>query len=144
MRLRLLRDPHKIRIATVVGGQEVFADCDGCGSLEPIIYGIVTTCDPCDPCYLCETCTEKHMTNPYLKPGSKPFAALPDGTPLYPAYEPHPRPGERCRRALGMWNGSMGEWVGVSLDGRLFRQMQLWGGEGPCPDKWQQFTLGGA
>ncbi len=79
---------------------------------------------------------------PHLKPGSKPFAELADGTPLYPAYD-LPRLGERFRRALGSWNGATGEWAGVTLDGRLFQQPQLWGGDSPHPDKWQQFKLGG-
>ena len=85
---------------------------------------------------------QRQQTNLYLKPGTRPFAALPDGTPLYPAYEPHLRPGERYRRALRMWNGSTGEWVGVTLDGQLYRQSQYWGGEGPRLDRWERFTLG--
>ena len=83
------------------------------------------------------------MSNPYLKPGTQPFAALPDGTPLYSAYD-HLRPGERYRRTLSRWNGAIGEWVGTTLDGRLYRQTQCWGGEEPRPGKWQQFKLGGA
>ena len=92
--------------------------------------------------YLCEKCTQERAANPYLKLGSKPFAALPDGTLLYPAYEPHLRPGERYRRAMRMWNGSTGEWVGVTLDGQLYRQTQYWGGEGPRSNKWERFRLG--
>ena len=79
--------------------------------------------------------------NPYLKPGSEPFAELADGTPLYPAYDVL-RPSERQRRTLSSWDGATGEWVGVTLDGRLFRQRQLWGGDSPRPDRWQGFTLG--
>ena len=83
------------------------------------------------------------LTNPYLKPESRPYAALADGTPLHPAHDCL-QPGERCRRGLSWWNGSVGEWVGVTLDGRLFRQSQLWGGEGPRPERWEKFRLGGA
>ncbi len=83
------------------------------------------------------------LGNPYLEPEGDQFAELADGTPLYPAYD-HPRPGECHRRALGSWNGATGEWIGVTLDGRLFRQRQSWGGERPRPGKWQQFRLGGA
>ena len=82
--------------------------------------------------------------NPYLKPGTEQFATLADGTPLYSAYEPHLRPGERFRRSMRLWTGATGEWVGVTLDGQLYRQSQYWGGESPRPDKWQRFTLGGA
>jgi hypothetical protein len=84
---------------------------------------------------------QRQRANPYLKPDTQPFAALADGTPLYPAYD-HLRPGERYRRTLSQWNGATGEWVGVTPDGRLFRQRQLWGNEGPHPDRWQQFALG--
>lgn len=73
---------------------------------------------------------------------TEPFAALSDGTSLYLAYD-RLRRGERYRRTLSSWTGSTGEWVGVTLDGRLYRQSQLWGGEGPRPDKWQEFRLGG-
>jgi hypothetical protein len=79
-------------------------------------------------------------TNPYLKPGTAPFAALEDGTLLYPAYFPV-RIGERYRRAMRFWTGQSGEWVGVTLDGRLFRQQQLWGGDGPDPARWEEFKL---
>jgi hypothetical protein len=143
MKLRILKDPHRVRIATVVGGQQVFVDCGGCGELEPVIHGILTTDEGLDPQYLCERCTESRMTNRYLKPGSRPFAALPDGTPLYPAYYPL-RPGESFRRGMRLWNGAVGEWVGVTLDGELYRQSQYWGGESPRPGKWQKFKLGGA
>jgi hypothetical protein len=70
----------------------------------------------------------------------EPFAALSDGTPLYPAYYPL-RPGESFRRAMRFWDGASGEWVGVTLDGRLFRQSQCWGSEGPHPDRWEQFRI---
>jgi len=79
-------------------------------------------------------------THPYLKPGSEPFAALSDGTPLYPACSPL-RPGERFRREMGRWSGQIGEWVGTTLDGRLFRQRQLWGGDEPHPDRWEAFKI---
>jgi hypothetical protein len=82
--------------------------------------------------------------NRWMSPDrTEPFAALSDGTPLYPAYFPL-RPGERFRRAMRLWTGAVGEWVGVTLDGQLYRQSQYWGGESPRPDKWQKFTLGGA
>jgi hypothetical protein len=81
------------------------------------------------------------QVNPYLKSGTQPFAALADGTPLYPAYD-RLRPSERYRRSLSWWNGATGEWVGVTLDGRLFRQSKLWGNDGPHPDRWERFTLG--
>ena len=79
--------------------------------------------------------------NRYLKPRTVPMAALVDGTPLYPAYYP-PRYGERCRRSMSVWNGANGEWVGVTLDGRLFRQDKLWGNDGPRVDNWHGFKLG--
>jgi hypothetical protein len=78
--------------------------------------------------------------NPYLDPRSEPFARLGDGTPLYPAYYPL-RPGERYRRAMRFWTGQTGEWVGVTEDGRLFRQQQSWGSDGPDPERWDQFRL---
>ena len=143
MKLRLLRNPHKIVVATVPGGQEIFADCHDCGELEPVIYGILTTDDGFDPEYLCERCTKSRMPNPYLKPGSKPFAELANGTPLYPAYHPL-RVNECYRRAMGLWTGATGERVAVTLDGQLYRQSQLWGGEGTRPDRWQRFKLRGA
>jgi hypothetical protein len=80
-------------------------------------------------------------TNPYLKPESEPFAALSDGTPLYPAYYPL-QPGERSRCEMGRWSGQIGQWVGTTLDGQLFRQRQLWGGDKPHPDRWEAFGLG--
>lgn len=82
---------------------------------------------------------EQH--NPYLQPGSEPFAALPDGAPLYPAYYP-PRHNERYGREMNTWNGAMGEWAGVTLDGRLFRQHKLWANDSPRPNRWERFTLG--
>ena len=80
------------------------------------------------------------MANPYLKPDTAPMGTLPDGTPLYPAYFPL-QVGERYRRAMRYWDGASGEWVGVTLDGRLFRQAQYWGGDTPRPEEWQQFRL---
>ena len=44
--------------------------------------------------------------------------------------------------SLRMWNGATGEWVGVTLDGQLYRQTQYWGGQGPRPNKWEKFRLG--
>ena len=82
--------------------------------------------------------------NKWMSPDrTEPFAVLSDGTPLYPAYFPL-RPGERFRRSMRLWTGATGEWVGVTLDGQLYRQSQYWGGESPRPDKWQKFKLGGA
>jgi hypothetical protein len=75
--------------------------------------------------------------NPHLKANSRPFAMLADGTPLYPAYHPL-RPGERYRRSVCA--GKTGEWVGTTLDGRLFRQRQLC--DDPDPEKWEKFRLG--
>jgi hypothetical protein len=81
--------------------------------------------------------------NQWMNPDrTEPFAVLSDGTPLYAAYYPL-RPAERFRRAMRSWDGASGEWVGVTLDGRLFRQSQYWGGESPRPDRWQHFKLGG-
>jgi len=81
---------------------------------------------------------------PHLSSGSIPFTTLDDGsTPLYPAYYPL-RSGERFCRRMDWWNGATGEWFGVTLDGRLFRQRQLWGNDVPDPDRWQPFRLGGA
>ena len=80
------------------------------------------------------------LLNPYLKPGRKPFAALADGTPLYLAYYSL-RPGERYRREMTTWNGATGEWVGVTLDGRLFRQHKLWSNDSPRPNKWEEFKV---
>lgn len=79
--------------------------------------------------------------NHFMKDDAKPFVRLSDGTPLYPAYYPL-RLGERYRRAMRSWTGQIGEWVGVTVDGRLFRQQQSWGGEGPDPSRWDEFRLG--
>ena len=76
----------------------------------------------------------------YRKEGEPPFAALIDGTPLYPAWER--RLGEQPRQ-MGSWDGSMGEWVGVTEDGHLYRQRQLWSGDEPRPDRWRRFRLAG-
>ena len=73
---------------------------------------------------------------------TEPFAALSDGTPLYPAYH-HRYPGERFRRHMGMWTGQTGEWVGVTLDGQLYRQNRMWGGDPPRPDRWEKFKMAG-
>ena len=78
--------------------------------------------------------------NPYFKPHTTPLASLPNGTSLYPAYHPA-LPGQRYRRAMSSWNGASGEWVGVSLDGRLFRQGRYWGSDSPRADAWRQFRL---
>lgn len=80
------------------------------------------------------------MVNSYLKPLVPPCYGLADGTPLYPAFFPL-QVGERHRRAMRYWDGASGEWVGVTLDGRLFQQPMYWGGERPCRSKWQQFTM---
>jgi hypothetical protein len=81
--------------------------------------------------------------NQWMRPDRvEPFAALTDGTALYPAYYPV-RPGEAYRRQMGMWTGQTGEWVGVTLDGQLYQQERLWGNEPPQPDRWKRFTLGG-
>ncbi len=79
-------------------------------------------------------------TNPYLKPGTVSFAALSDGTLLYPAYHPL-RHGERFRHAMSFWSGQTGEWVGVTLDGRLFQQSQLWGSDRPRLNRWEAFRV---
>ncbi len=86
------------------------------------------------------TASPETPSNPYLKPHSTPMAALPDGTPLYPAYHPL-HPGERYRRAMRYWDGASGEWVGATLDGRLYRQTQYWGSDSPRPDEWREFRL---
>ena len=78
--------------------------------------------------------------NPYLKSNSRPFAQMGDGTPLYPAYYPL-RPGERYRRSMCWWNGAEGERVGTTLDGQLYRQNRLWGGDGTRSHKWERFKL---
>ena len=78
--------------------------------------------------------------NPYLIPNTSPMATLPDGTLLYCAYFPA-RPGERRRRSMSYWDGASGEWVGVTLDGRLFCQQQCWGSDTPHVDAWRQFKL---
>lgn len=79
--------------------------------------------------------------NPYLKPGTKAASYLDDGTPLYPAHH-RLRHGERFQRSMGTWSGQIGEWRRVTLGGRLFEQMQCWGGQGPSPSRWQEFTVG--
>ena len=80
--------------------------------------------------------------NRWMKPGRRTcFAHLNDGTPLYPAYYPRRR-GECHRRRMGWWDGASGEVVGVTLDGRLFRQCQMWGNDGPRPDDWEAFVVG--
>lgn len=83
---------------------------------------------------------QEALANPYLKPGTAPMAELADGTPLYPAYYPL-QAGERYRRAVRFWDRASGEWVGVTLDGRLFRQEQYWGGDSPRAAEWQEFKL---
>lgn len=78
--------------------------------------------------------------NPYLHPDSAPMAALSDGTPLYPAYQPV-RPGDRHQVRMRRWDGATGEWFAVTLDGRLYRQRQYWGNDKPRPDEWRRFKL---
>ena len=81
--------------------------------------------------------------NQWMQPDPvQPFATLTDGTPLFPAYH-RLRPGEAYRRRMGLWTGQTGEWVGVTLDGQLYRQERLWGGEAPCPKRWERFTISG-
>lgn len=95
----------------------------------------------CDGCRRAPALEETKLPNRWMVAGrEESFAELSDGTPLYPAYYP-PRPGEAFRRGMRWWNGSTGEWIGVTPDGRLFRQQQLWGGDSPRPDRWKQFTL---
>jgi len=86
------------------------------------------------------TASPETLSNPYLQPHSTPMAALPDGTALYPAYHPL-QPGERYRRCMNVWDGASGEWVGVTLDGRLYRQTQYWGSDNPRPNEWREFKL---
>jgi hypothetical protein len=78
--------------------------------------------------------------NPYLKRNSQPFAALADGTPLYPAHYPLRR-GENYRRSMCWWNGAEGEWVGTTLDGQLYRQCRVWGGDDTRSHRWKKFKL---
>jgi len=79
--------------------------------------------------------------NVWMRPDrTEPFAALSDGTPLYPAYY-LALPGERYRRRMGLWTGQTGEWVGVTLDGQLYRQERLWGNARPDPDRWERFRI---
>lgn len=83
------------------------------------------------------------MKNKYLLAGVKNrIGVLPDGTPLYAAYEEHARLGERERRLLSTWDGAMGTEVAVTADGRLFRQRKMWGGEEVRPERWRRFQLG--
>ena len=86
------------------------------------------------------TPSQAASSNPYLKPHTAPMATLPDGTALYPAYYPV-QPGDRCRISMRRWDGSTGQWVGVTLDGRLYRQTQYWGSDNPRPNEWQRFRL---
>ena len=71
---------------------------------------------------------------------TEPFATLIDGTPLYPAHHPL-HAAEAFRRRMGMWTGQTGEWVGVTLDGRLYRQARSWGGETGRAEGWERFTV---
>jgi hypothetical protein len=84
---------------------------------------------------------DETASNKWMRPGSEPFAELSDGTPLYPAYY-QPQPGEALRSRMGYWTGQIGERVGVTIDGRLFRQSQSWGGDGPSCQGWQPFAIG--
>jgi hypothetical protein len=101
-------------------------------------------CDACDCCtFDCEQWEPEDMRNDWMDEiNTEPFAALADGTPLHPAYY-HLRRGERFRRRMGFWNGAEGEWVGVTLDGRLYRQERHWGGDEPNPWRWERFTVSG-
>jgi hypothetical protein len=96
----------------------------------------------CDGCRGARTLEKAKVSNKWMRPDrSEPYAALSDGTPLLSAYHP-PRRGERFCLRMGRWNGATGEWVGVTLDGRLFRQQRLWGNDSPRPDRWEEFRLG--
>jgi hypothetical protein len=79
--------------------------------------------------------------NPWLNPlDLRPFAALADGTPLYPAYLPL-QSGEGYRRNLNSWSGESGEWIGVTEDGRLFQQTRFWGHAGAAASRWEPITI---
>jgi hypothetical protein len=73
----------------------------------------------------------------------EPFATLRDGTSLFPAYY-HQRPCEAYRRRMGLWTGQTGEWVGVTLEGQLYRQGRYWGSEAPRPGRWERFRIIGS
>lgn len=79
--------------------------------------------------------------NPWILPNAEPFASLADGTPLYHAYWPIMRRGQ-LQRAASWWDGAMGMWVAVTLEGRVYQQQRLWGNDQPRPDKWEEITLG--
>ena len=42
---------------------------------------------------------------------------------------------------MRFWDGATGELVGVTLDGRLYRQGQYWGNDSPRPNEWRGFKL---
>lgn len=76
--------------------------------------------------------------NKWLHPDKvEPFAELPDGTDLYPAYDPL-GPGDTFRRGLSGTNGSGGLLVGVTPAGQLYRQQMRWGNSEPVPEKWEK------
>ena len=86
---------------------------------------------------------EAVRVNEWMLPDrTEPFAKLSDGTPLLPAYYRR-LPGESYRRRMGMWTGQTGEWVGVTLDGQLYRQNRMWGGEAPRPNRWEKIRITG-
>ena len=84
---------------------------------------------------------DKTTLNRWMCPShATPFASLPDGTPLFPAFLPLRR-GECHRRSLGLWTGQTGEWVGVTLAGQLYSQSKYWGSQGPDPTRWQPIIV---
>ena len=79
---------------------------------------------------------------PYRHPRwDEPVSELPDGTPLYAAYEPYLLPGSRFRRSLSWWNGAQGEEYATTADGRTYRQSRYWGGQGLDPTRWERVKL---
>lgn len=79
-------------------------------------------------------------TNQYLDPEySNPIGRLEDDTLLYPAFYPLRR-NERHRRSMNTWNGAVGSWAGVTLEGQLYRQRRSWPNQAPDPKRWERFT----
>ena len=72
----------------------------------------------------------------------KPFAFLEDGSALYPAYFYALQNGHQVRRRMGHFDGAMGEWVGATREGKLYRQVRWWGSSVPHPERWEVFILG--